>query len=270
MSSSTRKNNLFYRFEGILWGNPVLALGLGVPFAVIATVSMRCAAVLAAAMLCTAVPVFLVSSLCARYIPQWLRAVVYSLVSAAVLIPLRSLLFSLFPAVFDTLGVYYALMALNPAVMIPALSHRVTGEKPGFALLNALCYSLGFALVLFGIALIREPIGSGTIWGHPVDIPFQLAPAQYPFFGFILLGYFAAVYQFLERLFVLLARKKGKLLKNAKRLRRTEETPSGQEEKGEREQKKKLFRSRRDQEPEAAGQTGHNDTEGITKKQLDK
>lgn len=268
MSSSTQKNNLFHRFDGVLWGNPVLALGLGVPFAVIATVSMRSAAVLAAAMLCTAVPVFLVASLCGRYIPQWLRAVVYSLVSAAMLIPLRALLFSLFPAVFDTLGVYYALMALNPAVMIPALSHRVTGEKPGFALLNALCYSLGFALVLFGIALIREPVGSGTIWGHPVEIPFQLAPAQYPFFGFILLGYFAAVYQFLERLFILLARKRGKLLKNSKRARRGEGNPSGQKE--QREQKKKLLRSKRDQEQETAVQTGHNDTEGIAKKQLDK
>ena len=268
MSSSTQKNNLFHRFDGVLWGNPVLALGLGVPFAVIATVSMRSAAVLAAAMLCTAVPVFLVASLCARYIPQWLRAVVYSLVSAAALIPLRALLFSLFPAVFDTLGVYYALMALNPAVMIPALSHRVTGEKPGFALLNALCYSLGFALVLFGIALIREPVGSGTIWGHPVEFPFQLAPAQFPFFGFILLGYFAAVYQFLERLFVLVARKRGRFLKNSKKSRREEEKiPDSGSQK---EQKKKLTWFKRNQEEQAEEQTGHNDTEGITKKQLDK
>ena len=212
-SSNLKSNRIFHLFDGILWENPVLALSLGVPFAVIATTSMKNAAVLSVAMLCTAVPVFLIASLLAKYIPQWLRIVVYSLVSAAALIPVRLFLSSLAPAVFDSLGVYFSLMALNPAVLIPALSHRVTGGKPGFALLNGLCYSAGFALVMLGLSLIREPLGSGTLWGHPLDMSFHLSPVQYSFGGFILLGYFSAAYQFLEKCFVQLAKKRAKSLK---------------------------------------------------------
>ena len=55
---------------------------------------------------------------------------------------------------------------------------------------------------MFAIALIREPMGSGTLWGHPMDVSLRLSPIQYPFGGFLLLGYFAALYQLLERLFL--------------------------------------------------------------------
>lgn len=256
---SSKSKEVFHRFDGILWENPVLALGLGVPFAVIATTSMKNAAVLSAAMVCTAVPVFLVASLLARYIPQWLRAVVYALVGAIVLIPLRGVLVSFSPAVFDSLGVYFSLMALNPAVMIPALSHRITGGKPRFALLNALCYSLGFALVLFGIALIREPIGSGSLWGRPLDIPFQLSPIQYSFGGFILLGYFAAAYQLLEHLFVSLAKKKAR---NAKKFRPDREKAS---KSGWRSKKEKLALAETGEKEQSSGENGHNVSERSNK-----
>lgn len=268
MNSPASKNKrLFHLFDGIFWENPVLALGLGVPFAVISTTSLKNAAVLSAAMVCTAVPVFLIASLFAKYIPQWLRMVVYSLAGAAALIPLRLFLSSLFPAVFDSLGVYFSLMALNPAVLIPALSHRVIGEKPGPALLNALCYSTGFALVLFGVSLIREPLGSGSLWGRPLEMSFQLSPIQYSFGGFILLGYFAAVYQFLERCFIQLAKKRAKVLKSS---------PLGKEvssqaspKKGKKGKKKKLAQEQPPEKAELPDQNGYNVFEGLSRNKLD-
>jgi electron transport complex protein RnfE len=268
LNSSTSKNKrLFHLFDGVFWENPVLALGLGVPFAVISTTSMKNAAVLSAAMICTAVPVFLIASLFAKYIPQWLRMVVYSLAGAVALIPLRLFLSSLFPAVFDSLGVYFALMALNPAVLIPALSHRITGEKPVFALLNALCYSAGFALVLFGVSLIREPLGSGSLWGRPLEMSFQLSPIQYSFGGFIILGYFAAVYQFLERCFIQLAKKRAKAFKSAIS---GKENPSQEiTKKGKKEKKEKLAQEEEPQKEEIAAQNGYNVFEGSSRNKLD-
>ncbi len=268
MNSSTSKNKkLFHLFDGILWENPVLALGLGVPFAVISTTSMKNAAVLSAAMVCTAVPVFLIASLFAKYIPQWLRMVVYSLVGAVALIPLRLFLSSLFPAVFDSLGVYFALMALNPAVLIPALSHRITEEKPGLALLNALCYSAGFALVLFGVSLIREPLGSGALWGRPLDMPFQLSPIQYSFGGFIILGYFAAVYQFLERCFIQLAKKRAKNSKSS--VLEKDSVSQDKPKKGKKEKKEKMAQEEQLKKEEIAAQNGYNVFEGSSRNKLD-
>lgn len=268
MSLPTSKNkNLFHRFDGVFWGNPVLALGLGVSFAVVPTTSMKNAAVLAAAMFCTSVPVFLIASFLAKYIPQWMRAVVYCLISALILIPLRILLAPLSPAVFDSLGVYFSLMALNPAVLIPALSHRVTGEKPSFALLNALCYSAGFSLVLFGISLVREPLGSGTLWGHPLGLSFQLSPIQYSFGGFILLGYFAAAYQLLERAFILLAKKRAKASQKYRPVSgsRSEEPAADKKTK-----KEKLAQSEKAEKDESVGQTGHNVSDRTSNSQLQK
>lgn len=197
----SKSKTLFRRFDGILWENPVLALGLGVPFAVICTTTLKNAAIVSVAMLFTAVPVYLLASVAAKYIPQWLRIVVYSLAAAVALIPARAVALRINPALFDSLGIYFALMAMNPALLMPALSHRIIGEKPWFAVLRAVCYSLGFALVMFGIALFREPLGSGTFWGHPIELSVRLSPIQYPFGGFLLLGYLAACYQMLERLF---------------------------------------------------------------------
>lgn len=203
---SSKNKSFFHWFNGALWGNPVLALGLGVPFAVICTTSLKNAAVLSLAMLFTSATVYLLASLVGKYIPQWLRIVVYSLAAAVALLPVRTLGYQIHPALNESLGIYFALMVVNPALLIPALSHRVTDGKPWYALLHALCYSFGFALVLFGIALIREPLGSGTIWGHPVELSVKLSPIQYSFGGFLLLGYFAAAYQLLERLFLALRR----------------------------------------------------------------
>ena len=153
---SSKSKSIFHWFDGFLWRNPVLNIGLGVPFAVICSTSMKNAACISIAMLFTCIPVFLLASLAAKYIPQWLRMPVYALVSAAALIPAHAVAVKINPALFDSLGIYFALMAMNPAVLIPALSHRISDEKPWFALLHALCYTLGFALVMFGIALIRD------------------------------------------------------------------------------------------------------------------
>ena len=197
---SSKNRSVFHWFDGFLWRNPVLNIGLGVPFAVICSTTMKNAACISIAMAFTCIPVFLLASLTAKYIPQWLRMPVYALAAALLLIPAHSVAIQINPALFDALGVYFALMAINPAVLIPALSQRISEEKPWFALLHAVCYTLGFALVVFGIALIREPLGSGMLWGHLIEVPLRLNPIQYPFGGFLLLGYFAALYQLLERL----------------------------------------------------------------------
>lgn len=199
---SSKSKSIFHWFDGFLWRNPVLNVGLGVPFAVICSTTMKNAACVSIAMVFTCVAVFLLASLAAKYIPQWLRMPVYALVAAAALIPAHAIAIKLNPALFDSLGIYFALMAMNPAVLIPALSHRISNEKPWFALLHAVCFSLGFALVVFSIALIREPMGSGMLWGRPIEVSLRLSPIQYPFGGFLLLGYFAALYQLLERLFL--------------------------------------------------------------------
>ena len=77
-------------------------------------------------------------------------------------------------------------------------------RKPVFALVDAVSYSAGFALIMCLLALLREWLGTGNIWGVPVRAPFTLSGIQITFTGFILLALLSAAARFLRRAALLL------------------------------------------------------------------
>ena len=77
-------------------------------------------------------------------------------------------------------------------------------RKPVFALVDAVSYSAGFALIMCLLALLREWLGTGHIWGVPVRAPFTLSGIQITFTGFILLALLSAAARFLRRAALLL------------------------------------------------------------------
>ncbi len=205
--NSTKAKRFFRRFDGVFQQNPVFVLGLGIPFAVCATTSLRHAAIVSIAMVCTGVPVSLLASLLGRHIPKWLRTTVYALVSALLLIPVRTYLQNYFqPATLEALGIYFSLMSVNTVIFYLGQSNRVVQEKPWWAVVIGLCASLGFSLALFLIAFFRELFGTGSIWGYPVElVPVKLSGLLMPFAGFFVLGFLGAFWQFAARAGNLLA-----------------------------------------------------------------
>jgi Na+-transporting NADH:ubiquinone oxidoreductase subunit NqrD len=67
------------------------------------------------------------------------------------------------------------------------------------ALVNSVTYSVGFALVMALIALIRELFGNNTIWGIAISLPMKISGLQIAFAGFTLVGFLGALFRFIRR-----------------------------------------------------------------------
>ena len=90
------------------------------------------------------------------------------------------------PALYKSLGVYLPLITTNCIVLAVTIANIETVNLSyGFlrAILYALGSGLGFLLALLAMALIREPLGAGTITlvaGKPIEIPFNYFPDDDP------------------------------------------------------------------------------------------
>lgn len=175
------------RTRGIFGQNPVLIGGLALPIAVMGTTSLMNAVALSLAGFATIVPLMLVASTVGKHIPLNLRRTCYVLLASAILCGLSYPIGSISPGIFDSLGIYYSLMAVN-TIMLYRTETFAQHASPLSALLDGLRNSLGFSLVICLIAAARELVGSGTLWGRPVQTAFVMPSVLLPFFGFILLG----------------------------------------------------------------------------------
>lgn len=184
------KNELKESLSYIFFRNPVLVLGLVIGQLAAGDTSLKNGAALSVTYFFIVVPVLLLASLIGKKLPTWSKAVFYALFSAAMLVPPYFLCASLSATIFDSLGIYPALLAVSTVPIVYA-SKFAENQKPLSALLNGICISLGFALTAIVLGAAREFFGSGSLWG------FKIAEAAFPsvklpFWGFIFLGFLAA------------------------------------------------------------------------------
>jgi len=180
------------RLRGLLSRNPVLYSGLALPFAVSATYSLRNGVAICILMLLTTLPVLLVASLVRERIPQYCRIILYTFLAMAMLFPGSGAVAWIAPNIFDSLGIYFALMCINTLMYTRAEDYAIH-NPPHKALFDGLCHALGFSLVVCVVSLVRELFGAGTVWGEPVDwLSLRIGGLLVPFSGFLLLGFLAA------------------------------------------------------------------------------
>lgn len=194
-----RKTHGIYRkTEGLFGKNAVLVMGLGLPFIIIAANTLKNAAAISVATFCAVLPAVLVGTLTLRSVPQWIR---YMLVTATALVGAylsRFLIRGISPEIFDSLGIYLPLLAVNSLVINRGVTHAENHTCLQNLLSGAL-YSGGFALVAFVMAAVRELLGNGTLWG--VTVFTATVPAALTVFsGFILLAFLGAGVRALHRL----------------------------------------------------------------------
>ncbi len=178
--------------------NPVLYLGLALPFAAVTCTRLQAAAVISIAMAVTLIPSMLIGSLFGKKEPRIVCTIVCCIVSAVILQLLRIYLYNKFKSIFDIIWIYYPLMAVNSALTY--YSPRAGKMTPGRALLSSVCLSIGFAAVCFICAFIREILAFGSIWGVKVSERLYTQGAASPFFGFIMIGFLAALSRGIVRL----------------------------------------------------------------------
>lgn len=185
------RNNHGISLDGLFRQNIVLMSGLvTAPIIVAATTAERSLALILSFFMMS-----YTSILICRFIPKKIlyavRVLIYTAVAAVMFIPTALLLGVLFPQTASGVMIYVEILVVN-SLLLAKTESRFYLEPYGLMALDALIYTLGYAMAAFVVGVIREVLAYGTIFG--LHICTSLMPAaKTPFFGFILLGILAAV-----------------------------------------------------------------------------
>lgn len=179
--------------NGFLFTNPVLIGAMGICPVVAAGYTLQNGVCLAIMAIIILVPTCVISSLLFAKMPQYLRVPAIVLLSALLYVAAAEVVGLFFTGMPGKLGIYAPLLAVGSILITRADGFAVRHIVPA-ALVNAVANGLGFALVLCVGSAVRELIAYGTLWGRPVFEDYQqITGAAMPFFGFIVLGFLAAM-----------------------------------------------------------------------------
>ena len=188
------KDSLAY----IFFKNPVLVLGLVVGQLAAGDTTLQNGAALSLTYFFIVVPVLVFASVIGKKLPAWAKTVCYALLSAAMIIPSYFICGTFSATIFDSAGIYPALLAVSTVPIVFA-SKYAEKQNTASAFVNGICLAIGFALTAVILGAAREFFGNGSLWG----IKFAQAafPAiKLPFWGFILLGFMAAIVNWISDL----------------------------------------------------------------------
>ena len=132
------------------------------------------------------------SSFISKKIPYTIRIILYALIACAIYIPTAMLMDFWFPNTLFSIGVFLPLLVANSLIVVKSES-RFHRHKRGDMVVGLLCHTLGFFFAIMLVGMLREFIGSGSLFGVLLHEKFTVPAALYPFSGFILVGFLAAI-----------------------------------------------------------------------------
>lgn len=203
MSRNTLKNYKKHSrwSEGIFRKNPILMLGLALPFAVMVTDSLKNAVSVSILLTCSLIPCVLLASLIGNRIPKWAAMPLYALLSLVLVCACIPMIRSIAPAATGSLGIYIPIISVNTLMFSLCDRYSTDQAHPGMALVDAVFYSVGFTFAMVLIACVREWAGNGSLWGYAMPYFYRIRGMQYVFSGFLVTGFFAALFQLCHRAF---------------------------------------------------------------------
>jgi Na+-transporting NADH:ubiquinone oxidoreductase subunit D len=106
-------------------------------------------------------------SLLRNYIPPRIRLIVQVLIIASYVMMVDIIIRAFAPDIHRFIGPYVGLIITNCIIMGRAEAFA-SQNKPWASLLDGMACGLGYSFILISIACIREPLGFGTLLGHPL------------------------------------------------------------------------------------------------------
>ncbi len=103
-------------------------------------------------------------SLMRNHIPSRIRMMVETMVIAAFVIIVDIVLKAYYPEMWKQLGPYVGLIITN-CIIMGRVEAFALNNKPLPSLVDGFASGLGYTYVLLSIAVVRELLGSGSIWG---------------------------------------------------------------------------------------------------------
>ena len=179
--------------DGLIKNNPTFVLVLGMCPTLATTTSAINGLEMGLATLFVLVLSNIAISLVAPAVPDKVRIPVYIVVIATIVTVLQLLMQAYVPSVYDTLGLFIPLIVVN-CIVLGRAEAFANKNSVGASALDGLGVGLGFTLSLTVIGVVREILGSGSVFGWkfiPGDgiLAFVMAPG-----AFIALGYLMVLF----------------------------------------------------------------------------
>ena len=179
--------------DGLMKNNPTFVLVLGMCPTLATTTSAINGLEMGLATLFVLVLSNIAISLVAPAVPDKVRIPVYIVVIATFVTVLQLLMQAYVPSVYDTLGLFIPLIVVN-CIVLGRAEAFANKNSVGASALDGLGVGLGFTLSLTVIGVVREILGSGSVFGWkfiPGDgiLAFVMAPG-----AFIALGYLMVLF----------------------------------------------------------------------------
>ena len=186
-------NKLSLITDGLVKNNPTFVLVLGMCPTLATTTSALNGLEMGLATLFVLVLSNIVISLVAPAVPDKVRIPVYIVIIATFVTVLQLLMQAFVPTVYDTLGLFIPLIVVN-CIVLGRAEAFANKNSVGASALDGIGIGLGFTLSLTVIGIVREILGSGSVFGWkfiPGDgiLAFVMAPG-----AFIALGYLMVLY----------------------------------------------------------------------------
>lgn len=165
---STQENNVKDVLLGPIFNtNPVIFQVLGICSALAVTSNLKTA--LAMSIGLTAVTAFgnLFISMIRNVIPNSIRIIVQMVVVATLVIIVDQMLQAFAPAIAKQMSVFVGLIITNCIVM-GRLEAFAMKNPPVISFIDGLGNGLGYSALLIVVAVIRELLGSGSLFGIPL------------------------------------------------------------------------------------------------------
>lgn len=165
MANKSQRNKIIR--DGIINDNPVIYQVIGICSALAVTNLMLNSLIMGVAlMFVTGLSSFTIS-LIREFTPGHIRMMVQVLIISVYVILVDIFLKAYMPEMSTALGPYVGLIITNCIIMGRAEAFAIS-NKPIDSLIDGLAAGMGYTLVLLAIALIREVLGFGSIFGFQV------------------------------------------------------------------------------------------------------
>ena len=175
--------------------NPVLVLFLGACPAMAASTSVISALGMGAAVLIVMLLSNMLIYALRNAIPKSARLSANILIITAVVSAVQMLMNALLPNVYQMLGVYLAVVAVD--LMVYGSAEDAVERSFGKSIVNSLLTGLGFAAAMFVMSAVREILGGGSFAGHGIAFfkTYNIPALLQPHGGFVVFAILLAAIQ---------------------------------------------------------------------------
>ena len=177
--------------KGIIRENPVLCLVLGTCPTLAVTTGAKNAIGMGAAATVVLIMSNMIISLLRKVIPDKVRIPAYITIIAAFVTIVQMVVKAFFPEINAALGIYLPLIVVNCIIL--GRAEMFASKNPVVpSILDGLGMGIGFTAALLCMGIIRELLGSGSLFGVTV-LPFKILIFILPPGGFFVFGILIAI-----------------------------------------------------------------------------